>query len=301
MKTAVLIPTLNEGKTIGQLLDSLNANTHKDNEIVIIDGGSTDETIELAKSRGATVLKEKGDKEERCPANARNQGAEHTDADILCFLDGDCSGVNDNFLGNAVRAFGIDVAAAYAGYRTLHNTVIGKIVSKREGISMHPTFVRKGVFSKVGGYPLIGFGEDRVFDARVRNHAENNSKKVIEIPESYWIGNAASSLRELYVQSRWYGRTIPLYLKALGKEKHLSDSLKAYFKSIYFLSFVSAVLIPLNWIFLFASIPFFLILAALVLKNSGWGRGKIITNLVSGMAMFNGLLSYVFTNKRKGR
>ena len=101
-KVAVLLPTLNEELTLNSLLESLNKNTYKNKEIIVIDGNSIDKTVEIAKKAGATVLIETGSKQDRCPANARNQGAAYTNADILCFLDADCTEVNPTFLENVM-------------------------------------------------------------------------------------------------------------------------------------------------------------------------------------------------------
>ena len=45
MKTSFITTVLNEEKTIEGLLESLNNQTLKPDEIVIVDGGSTDRTI----------------------------------------------------------------------------------------------------------------------------------------------------------------------------------------------------------------------------------------------------------------
>lgn len=301
MKVAVVIPTLNEGATIGSLLDSLNSNTYKRKEIIIVDGGSTDNTVEIAKGRGATVIEEAGDKTQRCPANARNQGAQYSDAGLIAFLDADSRSVNGKFLENAVNGFKKSTAAAYAGYRTVQSTTIEKIVSNREGISIHPTFVSKDVFIAVGGYPPIGYGEDHIFDKRVRQYAEDNLMEVISIPESFWTGYAVRTVRELYVQHRWYGRTLPLYVKSLDRSVKM-ESAAALFKPVYFLLFMSVFLLGIHQFFIFPSLMFLVLALATAAKNSSWGRAKLITNLIAGAAVVHGLIIYIISShSSKGR
>lgn len=87
MKVAIIIPTLNEGATIGKLVNNLVRDPYPDKEIIVVDGGSTDGTVDKARKGGATVLEEKG--KHRCAANAINQGAREPYAEILCILDGD--------------------------------------------------------------------------------------------------------------------------------------------------------------------------------------------------------------------
>jgi glucosyl-3-phosphoglycerate synthase len=104
-KVAVIIPALNEERTIGSMIESLNGNSYPNKEIIIVDGGSSDNTVGIAKGLGATVLRETGKPGFPCPANARNQGARHADADILCFIDADGEDVGKDFLENGVRSF----------------------------------------------------------------------------------------------------------------------------------------------------------------------------------------------------
>ena len=59
MKVSVTIPTLNERATIGKLLNSLLKDPYLDKEIIVIDGGSTDGTVEMARKCGVIVLEEK--------------------------------------------------------------------------------------------------------------------------------------------------------------------------------------------------------------------------------------------------
>jgi len=44
----VVIPTFNSARTITRLLDSLINQDYKDFETIIVDGGSTDQTVEIA-------------------------------------------------------------------------------------------------------------------------------------------------------------------------------------------------------------------------------------------------------------
>ncbi len=46
MKVSVIATVLNEGQAIERLLESLAAQTRPPDEVVIADGGSTDETVE---------------------------------------------------------------------------------------------------------------------------------------------------------------------------------------------------------------------------------------------------------------
>ncbi|TDA29225.1 MAG: glycosyltransferase family 2 protein, partial [Hadesarchaea archaeon] len=52
MKVSVIIPTLNEGERIRDLLRSLKEAPYPDKEIIVVDGGSKDDTVKIARKEG---------------------------------------------------------------------------------------------------------------------------------------------------------------------------------------------------------------------------------------------------------
>ena len=87
MKISIIIITLNEAEYIGRLLERLSSNRKGHVvDLLLVDGGSTDETCTIAAKAGATVL--------RAPSCGRalqmNYGAGKATGDILYFVHGDC-------------------------------------------------------------------------------------------------------------------------------------------------------------------------------------------------------------------
>lgn len=82
---SIIIPALNEAEGIGELLDYLHENTlGQTTEIIVIDGGSTDNTLNIAKEHGALVHQcEKG------RALQMNKGAAVARNEVLYFLHAD--------------------------------------------------------------------------------------------------------------------------------------------------------------------------------------------------------------------
>ncbi|MEO6538796.1 MAG: glycosyltransferase, partial [Ferruginibacter sp.] len=83
---SIIIPTYNESELIGKLINFLKEFGNKDiSEIIISDGGSTDNTAEIAKNAGAQVIisPQKG------RAAQMNFGASMATSDILYFIHAD--------------------------------------------------------------------------------------------------------------------------------------------------------------------------------------------------------------------
>jgi len=91
MKISVIIPTLNEEKTLPVLLSCLKQQTFNDFEIVIADAGSTDDTKKIAESEGVKIVKG------GLPGPGRNAGARASAGEYLIFLDADVK-VDTTFL-----------------------------------------------------------------------------------------------------------------------------------------------------------------------------------------------------------
>jgi glycosyltransferase involved in cell wall biosynthesis len=83
MKFSIIIPTFNESATIQSCLLALQA-LRDHTEIIVVDGDSDDNTLELAKAYADKVLSS-----ERGRAKQMNHGAEHATGDILLFLHAD--------------------------------------------------------------------------------------------------------------------------------------------------------------------------------------------------------------------
>jgi len=79
----VIIPTLNEEEAIGKVIDSIPEKEKM--EILIVDGFSTDRTVEIARSKGAKVVFEK----RKGYGRAYKTGFKEAKGDVIVTLDGD--------------------------------------------------------------------------------------------------------------------------------------------------------------------------------------------------------------------
>lgn len=86
MSYSIIIPTLNEEQYIDRTLGRLNRMLELvDHEIIIVDAGSLDRTIEIASTYGVDILASP----KQCRATQLNLGAKHATGDILYFLHAD--------------------------------------------------------------------------------------------------------------------------------------------------------------------------------------------------------------------
>lgn len=85
MALSIIIPTLNEADALPATLANLAKLADRPAEIILVDGGSSDETCAIAAAAGLTVLRT--DYANR--AAQMNAGAAHARTDQLCFLHAD--------------------------------------------------------------------------------------------------------------------------------------------------------------------------------------------------------------------
>lgn len=85
-KISIIIPVLNEGSTIGRLLEYIRQNSSSETieEILVIDGGSKDTTISIAKEFNTRVVSSKKGR-----ASQMNLGAKLANGGLLYFLHAD--------------------------------------------------------------------------------------------------------------------------------------------------------------------------------------------------------------------
>jgi glycosyltransferase involved in cell wall biosynthesis len=269
MKVSVVIPTLNEEKNIGALVQSITAQTYSGVEVIVIDDGSTDATRTIARLHGARVLENKPGR--RGPAFGRNRGAKAARGELVCFLDADCVIEDTSFVKKIVETVDDTVAGIKPYYHNFHTSWVERAVSHEKGASLEPRIFRKSVFLAVGGFPEIGLGEDQILLKKIDSYVKKHGLKIVVAPDIVVRGNAVESIHQLYRQAVWYGKTYVPFVKTLFKETSFvegaSIALATFLRPIYFLSFVFFVLSFIFPSFFIAGIPFLAIFGVLVLKS----------------------------------
>ena len=171
---SIIIPTRNEADSIGRLLPELLA-VHGV-ELIVVDGGSTDNTVDIAKSLGAQVLSSTPGRAEQM-----NAGAEAAHGNILLFLHCDTK-LAPGFVeqvGDALNqpeisagAFQLSIDGKGFGLR-----VIEWLVNFRSKILQMPygdqgIFVTTDMFFSVGTFPRQPIMEDFELMRRLRGRGK---------------------------------------------------------------------------------------------------------------------------------
>lgn len=104
MKISIIIRCFNEEKHIGKLLEGVKQQqTFQDYEMIVVDSGSTDRTVEIAESYGSRIISIKP--EDFSFGYALNVGCEAAQGEILLFASAHVYPVYDNWLEEMLRPF----------------------------------------------------------------------------------------------------------------------------------------------------------------------------------------------------
>ena len=166
-RISIIVPTLNSGSTLRACLESIRSQEFRDFEIIVVDGPSTDDTPEIAKSFGARYYFHAGSL-----PDARNFGARQSAGRILVSLDSDMV-AGPGLLDEICRA-GTDSGPLIIPEKGAGRSLISRCEAlEKECTIGHEPMESARVFSReafesAGGYdPDLLFGEDRDFHERV--------------------------------------------------------------------------------------------------------------------------------------
>jgi rSAM/selenodomain-associated transferase 2/rSAM/selenodomain-associated transferase 1 len=180
-KISIIIPALNEAATIDRTLCHLEG---VDNlEVIVVDGGSIDETAALAGSREAKVIHSNPGK-----AIQMNTGAAAAAGEILVFLHADTllpegfrhqivSALNQQ--GVAAGAFRLSIDSPAAGIRLIECMANLRSRFLRLPYGDQALFMKKSLFHQIGGFPKMQIMEDFILIRRLKRKG-----KIVIVPDA---------------------------------------------------------------------------------------------------------------------
>jgi glycosyltransferase involved in cell wall biosynthesis len=227
---SIVIPVKNERDRIRTIIEGLYKQSYRPIEIIFVDGGSTDGTIDevldVIKACSTInfkirLLRESDFGSVRSPSNARNIGVLNADGDYVAFFDADFDFREDpEAIGKVIKAFrdgANHVAVKYvpnAHTWIEKNLALDDVVHYFKGgkpIHLICAF-KKELFKDVRFNPELGFREDFEFLNRLSKRARLNTMVVdTSIRRCH-----PHTLRGLKRQQLWYGRTAIRYYKLAG-------------------------------------------------------------------------------------
>jgi rSAM/selenodomain-associated transferase 2/rSAM/selenodomain-associated transferase 1 len=181
IRISAIIPTLNEAQKIATTIAVLRKS--RQTEIIVVDGGSQDNTVAIAASLGAHVLASKASK-----ATQMNAGATAASGDILLFLHADTR-LPDNFEScilaavaqneRCAGAFSLGIDSEAAALRFIERVANWRSRFLQMPYGDQALFVSRHLFREIGGYPEYPIMEDFELVRRLRRKG-----KIAILPES---------------------------------------------------------------------------------------------------------------------
>ncbi len=156
---SIIIPVLDEEDFLGSLLKRLP----DDVEVIVVDGGSRDASVQDATASGCIVIKSR--KGRACQMNA---GAKVASGDLLLFLHADCL-LPRNFMTELEAFWHSDQVWGRFDIKIESRHLIYRLIEKLMNLRSQYTgmctgdqaiFVQKTLFDKIGGFPDIALMED---------------------------------------------------------------------------------------------------------------------------------------------
>lgn len=205
MKITFVATVLNEEKNINEFIKSILFQSKKVDEIIIVDGGSTDRTVEIIKKYNTKIkiIIKKGDR-----SIGRNEAIRISKNEIILCSDSGCI-LDKDWVKNIAKPFKdkkVDVVAGYyrGNAKSLFQkclvpyalTMEDKIDPENFLPATRSMAFRKSIWNKAGGFPEeFSNNEDYVFAKRLREIESNivfNRKAIVN-----WIPR--KNLKEAFV------------------------------------------------------------------------------------------------------
>lgn len=223
---SVIIPVLNASSTLDELMEALNRQTYprESMEIVFIDNGSTDNTVQKIRDYGFTLLTEHSVKG---PYAARNRGFEKANGNLFALTDANkIPGIN--WIENGVKALESEHAdlaggniqfdlESNASTAEMYDSVVfnnnKKLVENEGGSAAGNLFFKREVLEDMGSFPeIFRSGMDIWWTQR----AVNNGFKLVYAHESV-VYCKPRKLKAVLKKSYRVGVTHPFNLYQSGK------------------------------------------------------------------------------------
>jgi len=246
MGVSVVIPAYNEEKNIAKCVESINNSKYPKSklEIVVVDDGSTDKTVDICKSLGVKVLKQN----HKGKVAALNNGINKSVNDFIIIMDADTTvdpfsikeiikHMDDKNIGavsgiakvlNKKNLLGLFQNVEYAYLQFMRET-ISRLLGTSPGICGAFTCFRKDALKQAGGFNKRTSAED--FDVAL--HIKKAGYKIIVESKAIAYTIVPQTMHSLFKQRfRWTKgilQSIFLHKDIIGRSPSASYVLGVHF------------------------------------------------------------------------
>jgi len=246
----------------------LKNQSYKNYEVIVVDDGSKDNTLDkVRKFRNVKLIKQ----DHKGPAAARNLGVKHSKGDIILFTDADCV-PDKNWIKNMINPFKDKKIVGVGGtYKTLNrNSLIARFVGyeieerheklKKEKytdfIGTYSAAYRKDIFLKFDGFDK-SFPMASAEDPDLSFKMNEAGLKMVFQPKAFVYHKHPDTLFKFLKVKFWRG-----YWRVLLYKKHQGKMFRHKYtpKSIYVEIFLTYMTFLVLFFSLFQTIPFLLTL-----------------------------------------
>jgi len=210
---SIIIPALNETKTITSTLIALQGLRQGGHEVILVDGGSTDDTVSLAEGLVDQIVYAKPGR-----AGQMNAGARHAWGETLLFLHADTLLPEGTvaIISNALSThewgrFNIRLSGTNPLFRIIERMINWRSCLSGIATGDQAIFLAKSLFDKLGGYAELPLMEDIELSIRLKAYGRPACVRPALITSSRrWEENGIIKTVLLMWRLRWaYYRGIP--------------------------------------------------------------------------------------------
>lgn len=189
-KISIVTITLNSARYLEQTITSVTNQSYKNIEYIIIDGGSTDSTLDIIERYDSKINHWTSEPDEGI-ADAMNKGLAIATGDYILFLHSDDYLLNNLVLEHASNSF-LKVYDLYIfqvildgknGHKVANNRSLGWMTNFKMGCCHQGQFCSKKLYDKIGGFNTE-FEIDMDYDFLLRAYRTGCSSLAINLPIS---------------------------------------------------------------------------------------------------------------------